>query len=107
MGVRTGKEVCVNVSSSIHFSLSWWSTVWLFQNLIYSECMSDVAGVSAFALYMPLKITKINDSMATIMITMNHQLTHEFCAGFPKEEMVNRWFSLQLAQQNEFMLLFR
>ena len=51
---------------------------WLFQNLIYSECMSDVAGVSAFAVYMPLKITEIDDTMtmATIMITMYHQLTH-------------------------------
>ena len=71
------KKFAYNVSSSIHFSLSWWSTEWLFQNLIYSECMSDVAGVSAFALYMPLKITKIDDTMATIMITMYHQLTHE------------------------------
>ena len=40
--------------------------------------MSDVGGVSAFAVYMPLKITKIDDTMATIMITMYHQLTHEF-----------------------------
>ena len=43
-----------------------------------SACMSDVAGVSAFAVYMPLKITKIDDTMATIMITMYHQLTHGF-----------------------------
>ena len=45
---------------------------WLYQNLIYSECISDVG---AFAVYMPLKITKIDDTMATIMITMYHQLT--------------------------------
>ena len=51
---------------------------WLFQNLTYSECISDVAGVSAFAVYMPLKITKIDDTMATIMITIYHQLTHGY-----------------------------
>ena len=27
--------------------------------------------------------------------------------GFPKEEMLSRWFCLQLAQQNELMLFFR
>ena len=52
--------------------------VCLFHKLIYSECMSDVAGVSVVAVYMPLKITKIYDTMATIMISMYHQLTHEF-----------------------------
>ena len=40
--------------------------------------MSDVAGISALAVYMLLKITKIDDTMATIMITMYHQLTHKF-----------------------------
>ena len=54
------KKFAYNVSSSIHFSLV--DTEWLFLNLIYSECMSDVAGISMVA--DALKITKIDDTMA-------------------------------------------
>ena len=69
---------------------------------------------------LPLKITKIDDTMATIMITMYHQLTHEFLGqlvqAFPKEEM-NRSVDgfapllsmvlLTTGTQNELMLFFQ
>ena len=78
MGVRTGKELCVQCVQQHPFQLEYGGVLRLFQNLIYSECMS---GVSAVAVYKPLKATKIDDNLATIMIT--------------------------IAQQNEFMLFFR
>ena len=59
----------------------WWSTEWLFQNLIDSECMSDVAGVSAVAVYMPLKITKIDDNLATIRSQWHSRMNSCYSSG--------------------------
>ena len=50
------KKNCLVLTIELSFSRPKFyvhKSEWLFQNLIYSECMSDVASVSAFAVYMP------------------------------------------------------